>query len=101
MEPTELRTTVTTHAGAPHLVVTTYDELRDLARETAPYAALSADERELVEDLLDRWHGAKCRLAALPPEEAERLLAAGDGAEDFIERLDAVEGALAEARRGR
>lgn len=101
MEPTDLRTTIFTHAGAPRVEVTTYAELCDLARETAAFTDLPAEEREIVEDLLDRWHNAKCHLAALPPDVAARLRAAGDGAEDFIERLDALEGALAGVRRGR
>lgn len=101
MEPTDLRATVTTHAGKQHVEVTTYAELCDLARETAAFADLPAEEREIVEDLLDRWHNVKCQLAALPPDEVARLRAAGNGAEDFFERLDALEAALAGARRGR
>jgi hypothetical protein len=75
MQPTALRTTVTTFAGERRDEVTTYADLRDLAGETAAYADLSAGEREVI-DLLSRWHAVKCELAALPIDEADRLRAA-------------------------
>lgn len=100
MAPTILRTIVTTSTGSTQLEVTTYAELCALTGETAPFEGLGRDEREIVEDLLDRWHEVKCALASMAAEAATRVRSVCQQ-DEFIERLDALEIVIAAARRGR